>query len=215
MSLASYLIRNHENGEAAAILKKQLDGAEDPGLLNNAGYLLAETGTELPFAEKKVRQALDTLNTQSSQASIGEANAQSFQRASLLVATWDTLGYILLQENKVDEAEDYLAAAWKNLTSPAVGEHYGSLLEKQGKQAEALRIYQLAATSRPSTDTDPDLQQAREAIKRLEKSGTKSTGGGATALQDERTFTLAVKTASNLMNRRLSAFSFRRAHLPM
>jgi predicted Zn-dependent protease len=196
VDLASYLIRNHENGEAATILKKQLDGADDPSLLNNAGYLLAESGTDLPVAEQKVRQALDKLNAQSSQASIGEANAQSFQRASLLVATWDTLGYILLQEDKLDEARDYLEPAWKNLTSPAIGEHYGKLLEREGKPSDALRIYQLTASSPPSGDAPPELQDVKDAAERLEKAGTKSKAGDAArTLQDERSFKLPVKSA--------------------
>lgn len=196
IGLASYLIRSNEKSEAATILKKQLDGAEDPETLNDAGYFLAETGTELPLAEQKLRHALDLLNTQSSEASIGEANAQSFQKSSLMVAAWDSLGYILLKENKLDEAHDYLQAAWANRPSPTIGEHYGELLEKQEKPEEAMRIYELGMNSRAIGDAQADEQQVEDAIKRLEKAGTKSNAlDAAKVLQDERTFTLSVKKA--------------------
>lgn len=195
--LASYLIRDHEDAEAATILKKQLDGADDAGTLNDASYELALTGTELPFAEQKVHQALDILDTQSAQASIGEANAQSFQRSAMLVATWDTLGYIFLRENKFDEARGYLEAAWANRTSPDIGDHYGQLLEKLGKPGEALHIYQLAISSEPKPVDSPGLHDAKDAVTRLEKAGTKPIdNGAATSLQEGRTFKLPFKTAS-------------------
>lgn len=195
VSLANLLIRDHQNAEAAAILKKQLDGTEDPLLLNNAGYALAETGTDLALAEQKVRQALQTLTTQTSQASIGEANAQSFQRASLLVATWDTLGYILLKENKFEEAGDYIEPAWANRISPDIGEHYGELLEKLGKPVDALRIYR-SAIAGINGNTSPEFQKVKESIARLQKAGTKSNiDVSVKTLQDERTFKLELKSA--------------------
>lgn len=194
LALASYLVRDHQNAEATTILKKQIETADDPNLLNNASYELAEAGTELPLAEQKTRQALDTLDTKSAQAEIGEANEESFQRASLLVATWDTLGYILLQENKLDEAQDYLRAAWANRTSPDVGQHYGELLEKQGKPREALHVYQIADGAR--TADASELNELKQNIARLEKDGTKPIdNGAATSLQDARTFQLIVKSA--------------------
>src|SRR6185312_10570993 len=135
-------------------------------------------------------------DAQSSQAGIGEANSQSFQRTSLLIATWDTLGDILSQENKLDEARDYLAAAWANGENPAIAMHYGSVLEKLHKPGEALRIYESAPTPKVFTDTDATLVPA--AIKRLKKSGVKPITGAATASttqQDERTFKLTLKSA--------------------
>jgi uncharacterized protein HemY len=196
VALATYLLRDHQNAEAATILKKQLEGADDPTLLNNAGYVLAETGIDLPVAEQKVRQALDTMNATSAQAAIGEANAQSFQRASLLVAAWDTMGYIFLQESKLEDARDYLTAAWANRTSPEVGEHYGQLLERENKPADALRVYELAMSETRSDDGSSVSEELKDAIKRLEKAGLKSRMDNAKqVLQDERTMKLSLSTA--------------------
>lgn len=193
--LATDLVRNHQNSEAAEIAKKELDGTDDPAQLDGGSYALAQTGLDLPLAEQKARRALDILSAQSAQAAIGEANAQSFQRTSLLVSTWDTLGDILLQEHKLNEARDYLAPAWANRQQTAIAAHYGSLLEKIGNSPEALRVYEIAPNL-PS-ESDPDALRVPEAITRLRKAGVKPVSDGATvtATQDKRTFTLMLKTA--------------------
>lgn len=193
--LATNLVRNHQNSEAAEIATKELDGTDDPARLDGGSYALAQTGLDLPLAEQKARRALDILSAQSAQAAIGEANAQSFQRTSLLVSTWDTLGDILSQENKLDEARDYLAAAWANRQQTAIAAHYGRLLDKIGDSPEALRVYEIAPNG-PS-ESDPDALRVPEAIKRLRKAGVKPVSDGATvtASQDKRTFALMLKTA--------------------
>ena len=61
-ALASYLHLNHQDEEAAAILKKILDQSQDALVLNNASYELAETGSDLPLAEQKARQAISLLD---------------------------------------------------------------------------------------------------------------------------------------------------------
>ena len=187
-ALASYLLLNHQTHDAAATIMKVLPEAKTPEELNDESYVLAETGTDLPLAEQKTRQALQMLDQQT-QADIGSANEQSFQQASLLVATWDTLGYILLHENKLDEAREYLQAAWQNSPREAIGAHYGEVLEKLGKKAEALRIDQLSWNARVAAVADPDHLQLGDAIQRLKSQGYRtSIGDPAIDLQNARTF---------------------------
>ena len=194
-ALASYLILNHQNDEAAALMKKVLEQAQDAGPLNNASYVLAETGTDLPFAEQKTREALRLL-TQASQVDIGSVNEQSFQQASLLVATWDTLGYILLRENKLDEACDYLEAAWRNRPDLSVGLHYGDVLEKLGKKTEALRIDELSWKDQVVSSEVADQQQLREAIQQLKSEGIRSSvGDPAFDLQNARIFNIPLRSS--------------------
>lgn len=193
-ALAAYLIENHQNADAATLMKKVLDQAQDALQLNDASYELAETGIDLPLAEQKARQALKLLD-QDSQADISSANAQSFQQASLLVATWDTLGYILLHENKLDEAREYLEAAWRNSPDLSVGLHYGDLLEKTGQKQEALRIDQLSSGGIVAPGANPDQQMLRDAIQRLKQEGFKtSIGDPSIDLQNARTFHITPKS---------------------
>ena len=193
-SLASYLLRNHQDAEAAEIATKLLSAATgDPDALNNAAYLLAEANGDLVLAEQKSRESLDLLDSQTSQSTISEANRQSFNQSSLLAASWDTLGYILEKEKKFDEANDYLEAAWNNsLGSADVGLHYGELLEKRGKRQDGLRIYELAWHRPRQSAPDPIEQAVRAGISRMTSAGMNSTVGqnGQSILQEQRTFEL-------------------------
>src|SRR5438045_6603965 len=63
--LADYLVRNHQETEAADIAMKMMSAASgDPDALNNAAYLLAEANGDLALAEKKSRESLDILDSQ-------------------------------------------------------------------------------------------------------------------------------------------------------
>jgi Flp pilus assembly protein TadD len=198
--LVPLLVRKGENAEAREVAGKVLDLAgEDPSLLNNGAYVAAEAGGDMAVAEKAARKALDILDGQTSQAAVGEANQQSFMRSSLLTATWDTLGYILLQQKKTDEALDYLEAAWRNRPDVTVGLHYGSALEAAGKKSEALRIYTLSSSDvrGNSVKANADLQPLQDRMAILKKDGVRppSAGSKELSLQEERTFKLSLSSA--------------------
>jgi tetratricopeptide (TPR) repeat protein len=201
-SLAKLLMRNHQDSEAAAIATKILDTAPtDPMTLNSAAYALAQTGGDMALAERSSRKSLEMLNSETSPTAGNEASQQTLQRSSLLVASWDTLGYILLKQGEFDEAKDYLEAAWNNTPgSSEVGLHYGLLLEAQGKKLEALHVLQLSSRSIVKLGTDPVVQQAIEdAIVRLRNAGVKSSAvkNTGSALQDLRTFVLTLPSPAN------------------
>lgn len=189
-TLASFLLNNHQNEEAVAIAKKQLATETDPGILNDDSYLLAETGTDLPLAEQDSRKSLSMLDQQTALTTIGEANAQSFVRSMMLTAGWDTLGYILMKENKLAEARGYLEAAWNNKPSTTIGAHYGELLEKLHQPTAALRIDEIAVTF-PYASRAREYPKLKAAIERLTKDGYGSSiGNGQIDLQNDRTFHL-------------------------
>jgi tetratricopeptide (TPR) repeat protein len=119
---------------------------------------------------------------------IGSANQQSFQQASLLVMAWDTLGYILLHQNHLDEARDYLDAAWHNDPRLTLGLHYGDVLQKLGQKAEALRVDQLSWNGIAS-GSDPDALRMKSSIQELQRQGFKaSVVARTTELQNMRIF---------------------------
>lgn len=196
--LSALLVRNHQKTEAAEVAGKMLAGAgDDPSKLNNAAYSLAEADGDLAAAEKGSRQSIDILEGQTAQAAVSEANQQSFARTSLMIASWDTLGYILLREKKNDEATDYLEAAWRNTPSLAIGLHYGNALDASGKHAEALHVYELTASQvHGKPDKDPDWQELEANRDRLKSGETKDELKTARRdLQEDRTFKITVKAA--------------------
>jgi predicted Zn-dependent protease len=198
-TLGEYLVRNHQEGEAAEMMKKLLaKGIDDPELLNDAAYVLSLTAGDLPLAEQYSRHSLEILDRQTEDAEIGEANQKSFQRSTLLVASWDTLGYILLKAKKLDEAQDYLEAAWHNQPDADTGLHYGQLEEALGNTKEALRIYDLARHSTsPVSNPEASHDDLDKAIARLKAAHVSSDAGlnATLALQQERTFKVKLKTA--------------------
>lgn len=205
-ALGGYLISNQQSVEAISLARTMLEGADTPETLNGAAYLLAQTRTDLPLAEQSARKALEMLDAGTASASVSEANARSFERTSMLIATWDTLGFVLFEENKLDEARDYLEAAWRNNYDQVVGSHYAQLQEALGDSKAALRTYELARGDKPMASTR-DIQPIDANIMRLKKAGVASTvnAGAIQLLQEERSF----KVKLNVPRRSYCSATFR------
>jgi hypothetical protein len=117
------------------------------------------------------------------------ANSKAFARANLMAASWDTLGWILYREGKVDEAEPLISAAWRTSLHAEVGDHLGQILEAKGKKDEAFLTYRLAQASTAGNGS-PDLRNhVLDSIQRLKAAGAEPGAANATeALQQMRTF---------------------------
>ncbi|SEC08727.1 DUF3857 domain-containing protein [Terriglobus roseus] len=175
--LASLLYSLHRNDDAAAAAKKAMEGSDDPDVINNNVYVLSETKQDLPFAEAQSRRSVDLLEKATASHSIEEANFKAFAESSNLVASWDTLGYILLLQGKAKEAEPYLRAAWFSQSGVTVGNHLAQSFEAQGRKSEALWAYRLSRDSEHAADAKEDYEQVQASIARLEKAGIKSSTG--------------------------------------
>ena len=200
-ALANYLITNHQEADAAALMEKLLAAKiHDPNVLNNAAYALAQANTGLPLAEEQSRKSIEILAGESADAEVSEANTAAFQRASLSADSWDTLGFILLKEGKLDEARDYLEAAWRNRPESEVSLHYGKLQEAVGDIKEAMRIYAMATpppSSKGESYIELDYEEIRTRMKQLEAEGVAPPKLDPAALQRERTFKLTLKASNS------------------
>jgi hypothetical protein len=94
VELASALLRLRKPDEAVTVAKAPLDGSSDPDVLNDGAYVLANHNTDLPLAESSARKAVDILEAESAQTVLTSVNAKTFRRTMLLLASWDTLGWI-------------------------------------------------------------------------------------------------------------------------
>jgi tetratricopeptide (TPR) repeat protein len=187
--VADALVHLHRNDEAAAAAKSALEGADDPLLLNNAAYELSLTGVSLDVAEEASRKSLTKLEEQSASSTTAEANSRAFGRANLLVSGWDTLGWILFREGKIDEAKGLIQAAWRSSLRPEVGDHLGQIDEAQGKKDDALIVYTLAEASRNGSVPQDLRDHMLDSIQRLKKGGAKPGPANPTeALQNLRTY---------------------------
>jgi len=188
--VASTLYELHRNEEAAMAAKKAMDGSDDPDVINNNVYVLSETKIDLPFAETQSRRSVDLLEKATASHVLEEANTKAFAESANLTASWDTLGYILLLENKPKEAEPYLRAAWFSQQNVIVGNHLAQAFEALDRNADALWMYRLAKQAEHAADAKQDFAEVAAAIARLEKAGVKAASGEhfATSMQDFRSY---------------------------
>ncbi|WP_125485334.1 hypothetical protein [Edaphobacter aggregans] len=123
-----------QNLEGTSTLTALLQDSTDAEILNDAAYELADANSEMDLAEKSCRKALDILTTESAAWTLdGDAKTQA-AKSTLLVATWDTMGWILFHEGNLDEAEGYVQAAWRNNSHSEVGLHLGEIEEARGNR---------------------------------------------------------------------------------
>jgi tetratricopeptide (TPR) repeat protein len=191
LELSNTLLHLNRKDEAAAAAKSVLDNADDPGMLNDAAFTLAETGHDLAYAEQVSRKSITQLEEKSASLTTAEANSNAFANANLLIAAWDTLGWILFQEEKFDDAKPLIAAAWRDSLRADIGDHLGQLYEAMHDPNEACAVYRLADAAAKS-DTSSDVRKhIHDGFTRLEASGAKpGPKNGAEALQNSRTYKL-------------------------
>ena len=172
-----------------------MKSTQDPMMMNNTAYELADAGPGLLESEVVSRKSVEMITTESKTWNLDENSPTLAAKSRQLVAVWDTLGWILYREGKLDEAEGFLKAAWVNAQSDTVAEHVGKLEASRGKKNHALTTYWLGiAVSRPGAERKR-LQALADA---LEKSGAKSPLTDANKkLQEERKIPLGPANGLN------------------
>ena len=183
--------------EGQITLETTLENADDPGILNDAAYQLADHNLDLPVAAEDAQKALSLLDTAIGKISLDALKPEDLGRQNLLGATWDTRGWIAYLQGNNTAAESYLHAAWVQSERPEVGYHYGMLLEKEGKSQQAAEIYTLAdAGTSNSNPASPDILAMRKRRDALIAAGHKVNFSqpGSTMLAEIRTVRLPLLT---------------------
>ncbi|MGD0444011.1 MAG: DUF3857 domain-containing protein [Edaphobacter sp.] len=175
-----------------------MKATENPDMMNDSAYELADASLELPLTESITRTALGKMTEESKTWTLDENPETLLAKSRMMMATWDTMGWILYREGKLDEAESYLKAGWLNLQSDTTAAHLGELYAAKGKKDEALMTYELGiATISPydmmGKKKAPGPQQKKLEAKAdaLRKAGEKSGIKDAHAkLQEARKLSL-------------------------
>ena len=189
LQLSTALLQVNRKDEAVAAAKSALDGAEDPLLLNNGAYVLGEAGLNLAYAEEVARKAVSLLEEKTASITTAEVNSNAFAQSNLMANAWDTLGWILFREDKMEDARALVAAAWRNNLMPEGGDHLGQIYEAMDKKGEALKAYQLAHAAIGSNNATPPIRKhITESIVRLGGEAKPGPWGATQELQDSRTY---------------------------
>ena len=182
MLLGRAQMKAGEKDKAHATLVTILKTTEDAGRMNDCAYELADAGFELPLAEAKTREALAKQTEESKGWTLDEDPRTLRMKTHSLAATWDTMGWILFKEGKVDEARSYVHAAMLTQLTAEVLEHLGEIEAARGFPDIARRDYELALATYPGYDMmgvrhTPGAKEKEllERVERLTKRGTKAT----------------------------------------
>jgi tetratricopeptide (TPR) repeat protein len=116
-------LKAQQTSQGEATLLGILKTTIDPGTLNDAAYELANLNLDLPLAEKDIHEALTKLEEESESWTLDEAPDKLAKKSRLLIATWDSYGWVLFREGKVADAQTWVEAAWTNSQSAEEKEH--------------------------------------------------------------------------------------------
>jgi tetratricopeptide (TPR) repeat protein len=189
IQLSEALFRMNRMDEAAAAAKSALDGTDDPGLLNDAAYTLSETGLDLDIAESASRKSIEKQEEKTAAITTDQVNSTAFALSNTLIASWDTLGWIVFQEGKYDDAKPWLLAAWRASLNADVGDHLAQLYEAQHHEDDAAATYYLAQAALNKNTPPETRRHIAESIDRLHNQRPKpGTATETQALQSLRTY---------------------------
>jgi tetratricopeptide (TPR) repeat protein len=195
IALGQAYLKAGDKAKGQAALETVLKNAEDAETLNDAAYDLADASLDLTLAETSTRAALDKLAAESNSWTLDEDPRVLLGKTQMIVATWDTLGWIYFREGKLDLALSYIEAGWMGSPGLESGKHVGEVLTARGDKAGALNAYELAIATVPGYNalgvhTEPSEQQkqVQALADALPRSGTKprTPMGAAEKLQELR-----------------------------
>lgn len=148
MQLGSAYLKTGQKDKAVASFRSALEQkSDDPGILNNVSYTLAENNLQLDLALEYAKKAIAKLDEQLKSDSSDEAELRTTYMYSLV---WDTLGWVYFQRGDTKQAEDWIRPAWLLGEESVVAEHLGEVYEKEGRRQEAARSYLNALAISPA-----------------------------------------------------------------
>ncbi len=191
VELGSALLRAGKKDEAVSLIQHAVAGSSDADVLNDGAYALlnAESSTLLPLAETSAQKAVEMLETESAGISIESVNTGAFRRTNLLLAAWDTLGWVYFAEGKDALAQEYVGASWRSEAHAEEGLHLGEILEKKGDATGAMRVYEMALSRLESTSATPVATKLHARVDGLKSKGVMVQDAHPDrTLQEQRTF---------------------------
>ncbi|MGD0305070.1 MAG: DUF3857 domain-containing protein [Candidatus Acidiferrales bacterium] len=215
-ALGRAYLETHQDDLAVQRFQHVLTLDQSESMLNSVAYALAEHNSSLSYAEDWSHRSIDVVEVEINNASIANANSQTWSLLVKLSEYWDTLGWIYFQEHKTDAAEKYLLAAWQVSEDPVIGGHLGQLYEAAGRKDDAIRIYLDAlnafpTAANPSDDEtlvrkrlsgllggDPQIESRLEATRKSKSSSRKVSVENIAQAQGITQYTLIIGNDSKI-----------------
>jgi tetratricopeptide (TPR) repeat protein/transglutaminase-like putative cysteine protease len=158
ISLGQAQLNLGDDAKALASFDRAVQIAPAPGAWNNIAYQLSLKKVHLDLAQQYAESAV--ASTAAALRNLTADSMQLEQQALVisLAAQWDTLGWVLFQRGNLDQAEQFIRAAWLLGQHGEVGDHLAQIYEKRGEKEKAIQTYaQALAAYKPPPETRPHL----------------------------------------------------------
>jgi Flp pilus assembly protein TadD len=143
-----------QNDKAMAAFDRAVQISATPTVWNNIAYQLGLKKVHLDRARSYAESAVSSTSASLRNISLDSLDRRQLNLTSSLGNDWDTLGWVAFAEGNLNEAEQYVSAAWQLEQHSEVAEHLGEIYEKQGNKGEAIHYYALSlAARRPEPET--------------------------------------------------------------
>ncbi len=198
ISLGQAQLELGDDAKALASFDRAVKISPSPGAWNNIAYQLSLKNIHLDmaqqYAESAVASTAATLRNLSADGNPLEQQALVIS----LAAQWDTLGWVHFQRGNLEQAEQFIRAAWLLGQHGEVGDHLAQIYEKRGDKDKAIQTYAEAlAAYKPLPETrqrlaallagKPGDHHATDQESR-QQNGERSIGGARQAAGDEDRF---------------------------
>jgi len=198
-SLASVYLLAGEREKAGAAFGKLADIDPEGKTFNDAAYQMAEADLNLPVALDYAKKAVHAVEEQSQKITLPDLKIEDIGQIQKLAAYWDTLGWVNERMSKLEEATEYLRAAWKLSQDGVVAGHLCQAYERMHKTLSAIQMCRIALYRMPMSGQlalsqyKTEIDEVQKRLDHLTSGATKSTstGDASNIAIHERTFKLA------------------------
>jgi tetratricopeptide (TPR) repeat protein len=198
-SLGSAYLLAGERKKAGAAFGKLADIDPQGNSFNDVAYQMADADLDLPVALDYAKKAVRAAEEESQKITLTDLKVEDLRNIQKLAAYWDTLGWVNERMSKLDQAEDYLRAAWKLTQDGVVAGHLCQVYEQMHRTASAIQMCRLAVDRMPMTGQLPlsqyrtEMDEAKKRLDHLTGGATKSRSAGdaSNVAIRERTFRLS------------------------
>ena len=161
VSLGRAYLNVEQTEKAIESFERAIKLEPGPAVWNDVSYFLSLEKVQLDKAQRYAESAVTAIATDLRNVELDTLTMENLGDVDRIGAYWDTLGWVHFQKGNTDLAEKYVQAAWSLSQHSEVGYHLGQIWEKQGKTAEAARIYATATLAQRL------VPEARESLERL------------------------------------------------
>jgi tetratricopeptide (TPR) repeat protein len=144
-SLAAVYLLAGDREKAGTIFGKLADIDPKGETFNDAAYQMADANLNLPVALDYAKKAVRAAEEESQKITLADLKVEDLRKIEELSAYWDTLGWVDERMSNLEEAEQYLRAAWNLTQDSTVANHLCQVYERMHKTASAIQMCRLAA----------------------------------------------------------------------